>query len=73
MAHLPITYGRYRPNTLRTLVAEATTYCVLRTLGVYYHSCVPALVLADVPPDVVQEWASMVADLYARLMQDLQA
>jgi hypothetical protein len=70
MARLPINYGRYRPNTLRTLVAEATTYCVLRTLGVYYHSCVPALALADVPPEVVQEWSSVVADLYAWLMHD---
>jgi hypothetical protein len=70
MARLPITYGRYRPNALRTIVAEATTYCVLRALGGYYHGCVPTLVLAGVPPEVVQEWSSVVADLYAWLMHD---
>jgi hypothetical protein len=73
MAHRPISYGPYRPQAVRTIVAEAVTYCVLRALGADYPACVPALVLAEVPPDVVEEWSGVVADLYARLMQDRQA
>jgi hypothetical protein len=73
LAHVPIAYGGNHPDVVRAIVAEATAYCVLRALGVCYHRCAPALALGGVSPEVVREWSSVVADLYSRLMHDLQA
>jgi hypothetical protein len=72
-AHRMLTGTRPLSEGIRYLLAEATAFCVLRSLGCCYHACCPALAIAGVRPDDLRSWSSDVAGLYRGMMDDMPA